>query len=243
MTMRGRKVLLIEDEPAVVKRLAEALRFRGCEVRKMFALPRDLREVATANPDVIVLDLKFQQDEEEGLDFLRLLKDDPALRPIPVVVYATTSIEGSMVWRRALRYGAYIPVSKGAGIDALEDAIAAALSRAEGPRHAPRQRRLYPIDYDPATATVYRDGVPAQLALRPQSRQLLEYLLLNRGQVLTPEQIAAQVLGDEDASSDAVHRAVSRLRDSLGDTRPYRYIQTVNGQGYRLPVEREEPLD
>ena len=74
-----------------------------------------------------------------------------------------------------------------------------------------------------------------ELPLSGTEMKIVQYLMMNRGNILSHEMILQEVYGDNDeASADTIYSAMKRLRKKIRDAGPFDYIQTVRGVGYRL---------
>jgi CheY-like chemotaxis protein len=94
-------VLIVEDDPANLKLLTILLAEAGAEVRASRNAEEALRQLATAVPQVLILDLTLPR--MSGIVLLEMLKADPATRK--VVVIAVTSLNGPAVERMVLEAG------------------------------------------------------------------------------------------------------------------------------------------
>jgi DNA-binding response OmpR family regulator len=240
--MVGKTIVVVEDEPKMMKNIVEWLEHRGARVMKAFNVREGLERAESARPDAIVLDLRLENvdgDGEEGFELLRRFKENRKTALVPVIIYSVM-IDHPEVRRRAYRLNADLVLAKSmTSLDELEDAIANAIRRAEQHDQQDLPRRLLPIDYDEQLDTVYLQGAPAPVRLTPQERRLLVYLRANAGIYCSYNQIAAAVF-DGLADDNAIQKAVSRLRHTLkDDARSPRLIQGAAGLGYRLAVAQE----
>lgn len=90
--MAGEKILLVEDNP-VNRRLAEfLLRSHGYVVREAATAQEAFQIMKTDRPDLIVMDI--QLPGMDGLEVTKKLKEDPALREIPVVAVTSYAMTG-----------------------------------------------------------------------------------------------------------------------------------------------------
>jgi CheY-like chemotaxis protein len=78
------KLLIVDDEVAILEALMDILSVEGYEVATAANGAEGLQQVGRDRPDLILLDLMMPV--MDGQEMLRRLKDDPALRTIPVVV-------------------------------------------------------------------------------------------------------------------------------------------------------------
>lgn len=80
------RVMVIEDSEELQAIYREVLESRGWETISLEDAPGDLGPIRQTRPDVLVLDLHFGGRQFEGLRLLQLLRSDPVLSPLPVVV-------------------------------------------------------------------------------------------------------------------------------------------------------------
>lgn len=233
--MRGKKILLIEDNEKEAEAIADFLEPIGAVIQHTPTGDAGLAAAKADRPDAIILDIRLAT-EDEGFRVLRALRDDPATRSIPVVVFSVTG--GEVDNRiRGLRLGAYYYLLKTKSLAELEATLRRALEishdhPAELPD--PRQMSLY-FDHD--SGALWLDGQRTNVGLSDLQRKLLAFLFERRGLICSRDDIAARVYETE-TNNQMIDRLVSRLREKLGDdpTSP-RFIETVRGVGYKLLVD------
>ncbi|MGR5000738.1 winged helix-turn-helix domain-containing protein [Vibrio celticus] len=98
----------------------------------------------------------------------------------------------------------------------------------------------FPIAFYPEKNQLLVDS--EAIHLEPLQAKLLSYFIENRGQVVSTQQIAADVWQRTQVSDNLVRQVISLLRSQLQDkSRPYRIIQTIPKQGYLFDVEVTQP--
>jgi DNA-binding response OmpR family regulator len=97
-----KKILVVEDEPAILKAMAEALRMGGFEVQTAIDAERAAAAIAEVQPDLILLDLILPG--KNGFEFLKELKQSPTQKNIPVVIMSNLGDEEEV--SQGLRLGA-----------------------------------------------------------------------------------------------------------------------------------------
>ncbi|WP_122080709.1 winged helix-turn-helix domain-containing protein [Vibrio coralliirubri] len=98
----------------------------------------------------------------------------------------------------------------------------------------------FPITFYPDKNQLVVDS--EAIHLEPLQAKLLSYFIENRGQVVSTQQIAADVWQRTQVSDNLVRQVISLLRSQLQDkSRPYRIIQTIPKQGYLFDVEVFQP--
>lgn len=96
------KILLIEDDPALVKALGEFLSLAGYEVASALDGEAGLALARTERPDLILLDLILPR--LPGIEVLKELRKDPELAAVPVIVL--TNVESTETVEQAVELGA-----------------------------------------------------------------------------------------------------------------------------------------
>ena len=228
--MSGR-VLVVDDEPQILRALQTNLRGAGYEV-DVAATARDaLSAAALRPPDAVILDLILP--DGSGTDVCRELRRWTAA---PILVLSAVGEEPEKV--AALDAGADDYVTKPFGVDELQARIHAVLLRAAGPNADAKGRlRLGPIVLDIPRHAVRVGSRPVHLT--PREFALLKALLENRGRVVTRARLLRAVWGEAYVEETAyLHVYVNRLRrkleaaDPTGATRGL--IVAEPGIGYRV---------
>jgi DNA-binding response OmpR family regulator len=96
------KILVVEDQDAIRRMIEALVRARGFEVTAVNTGTKALDVMATAPPDVVLLDLMLPG--HDGFEVCRRLRDDPSTRPIPVIIISALDDEDSR--RKATEVGA-----------------------------------------------------------------------------------------------------------------------------------------
>jgi two-component system KDP operon response regulator KdpE len=224
-------VLVVDDEPQILRALQTNLRGAGYEVETASTAEAALAAAAMRPPDAVILDLVMP--DGSGIDVCRELRSWSAA---PVLVLSVVGDEAEKV--AALDAGADDYVEKPFGIDELLARLRALLRRA-GPSTEPvLEIGELVIDLDKHLVTV--DGRRVQLT--PNEFELLRLLAQNEGKLMTHPAILREVWGPAySAESHYLHVYISQLRRRLeADPARPRYLLTEPGAGYRLvnPVAR-----
>jgi two-component system, OmpR family, KDP operon response regulator KdpE len=219
------RVLVVDDEPQILRALQTSLRGAGYEVDTAATAEQALTSAAVRPPDAVILDLVLP--DRRGTDVTRELR---AWSSVPVIVLSVVDDEQDKV--AALDAGADDYVTKPFGVDELLARLRAALRRAE-PSGEP-VLEIGDLRIDLEARAVSFGGASVQLT--PHEYSLLTLLARNEGKLMTHRAILRDVWGraysDE---SHYLHVYVSQLRRKLepDPARP-RYILTEPGVGYRL---------
>ncbi|HWE38379.1 MAG TPA: response regulator transcription factor [Isosphaeraceae bacterium] len=228
--MSHRRVLVIEDDPAIRRGVVDALAFAGYATLEASEGVAGRCAALDAEYDLLLLDLVLP-----GRDGLEILREVRAARPtLPVIVLTARGSEDDRV--RGLGLGSDDYIVKPFGVRELLARIEAVLRRS--PERPSSVRR---VEFAGGTADLERrevrfdDGDRADLSEREQ--QLLHYLACHPGRAISREEILTRLWGLDPAgiTTRAIDMHVARLREKLRDDpeRP-RVVLTVRGRGYML---------
>jgi two-component system KDP operon response regulator KdpE len=225
------RVLVVDDEPQILKALQPGLRGAGYDVDTATTGAQALTAAAVQPPDAVILDLVLP--DGRGTEVCRELR---TWSSVPVIVLSAVGDESEKV--AALDAGADDYVTKPFGLDELLARLRAALRRVDGAAEPVFEVGELRVDL-PAREVSFA-GAPVQLT--PHEFALLALLARNEGKLLTHKTILEEVWGHAyNAESHYLHVYVSQLRRKLEPepSRP-RYILTEPGAGYRLvdPLRR-----
>jgi two-component system KDP operon response regulator KdpE len=219
------RVLVVDDEPQILRALKTNLRGAGYDVETATTAESALAAAAMHPPDAVILDLVLP--DGRGTDVCRELR---RWYHAPVLLLSVVGEEREKV--AALDAGADDYVEKPFGIDELLARLRAALRRAAPAGEPVLEIGELVVDLEKRLVTV--GGRPVQLT--PHEFELMRVLAQNEGKLLTHPAILREVWGpgyrDE---SHYLHVYVSQLRRKIepDPARP-RYLLTEPGAGYRL---------
>ncbi len=231
--MPARRILVVEDDPAIIQGVADALRFDGYEPLVASTFEEARRDAVRAGIDLVLLDLVLPGGS--GLDVLTALR---AARPtLPVIILTALGREDDRV--EGLRRGADDYVVKPFSIRELLARVAAVLRRsAERPTDVV-EVRLAGGRVDVLRREVrFDDGAREELTER--EAELLRYLAANRGRAVPRAELLERVwrLPPSAAHTRTIDMQVARLREKLHDVKDEpQVILTVRGVGYMLARE------
>jgi len=229
--MKRTKVLIVDDEPQILRALRAGLVAHGYDVVSAADGEEALDKAATELPDAVVLDLNLPK--LSGLDVCKSLREWSS---VPIIVLSVRDAERDKV--TALDLGADDYLTKPFGTDELLARLRVAL------RHAAREA-------GPAEPVVHAGEVTIDLArhivkrgedeirLTATEYTLLAYLATNAGRVLTHTQILEHVWGPGyESETQNLRVYVSQLRRKLDpDSRQPQMITTEPGVGYRFVAD------
>jgi two-component system KDP operon response regulator KdpE len=221
----GARILVVDDEPQILRALRTNLRGAGYDVVTAETAEAALAEAAMRPPDGVILDLLLP--DGSGTDVCRELR---RWSTVPVIVLSAVGDEKEKV--AALDAGADDYVTKPFGIDELLARLRAALRRVPQPSEPVVEIGDLRVDLEKRAAFV--SGRPVQLT--PHEYGMLELFARNPGKLLTHRTILREVWGPGyGEESHYLHVYVSQLRRKIeaDPTRP-RYLITEPGAGYRL---------
>jgi two-component system KDP operon response regulator KdpE len=225
--MKGPRILIVDDEPQILRLLTVALNAAGYESITAASGAAALKLAATGAPDLIVLDLGLpDRDGKDVLREVRLFSD------APVIILSARDREAEKI--EALDLGADDYVEKPFGIGELTARMRTALRRRAGQAKNVKSVEVDGVVMDFERRLVTRDGVPIRLT--PKEYDLLAVLLRNAGRVVTHAQILRTVWGPahvQDTQYLRVFIGLLRAKIERDPTSPT-IIKTEPGVGYRV---------
>jgi two-component system KDP operon response regulator KdpE len=226
------RVLIVEDEPALLRALRINLRARGYEVTTAKTGRAALTEAARRPPDAVLLDLGLP--DVDGVGVIGELR---TWSRAPVIVLSGRTGSGDKIG--ALDAGANDYVTKPFDIEELLARLRAALRR-DDPVGA-TDIRLGPWRIDLVAYRATRKGDESQTArLTPTEWRLLEILLRHPGQLVPAGRLLTAVWGpgyEENTNYLRFHMAKLRRKLEEDPSRPV-YLLTEPGMGYRYQPGR-----
>jgi two-component system alkaline phosphatase synthesis response regulator PhoP len=224
------KILIVEDDEVIARGMSEHLKAAGFDPIAVGAGEVGLARLRYENPDVCVLDLMLP-----GLDGWRLIE---AARSegigTPILVVSARGTEHDRV--HALEIGADDYLVKPFSMKELVARVKAAVRRGVRAQDTPRGDaiEIEELRIDPREVQAFVDGASADLT--PTEFKLLYTLALERGRVVTRDELLQRIWGRRQTHRDrTVDVFVRRLRDKI-DKRAakHTFIQTRYGVGYKL---------
>ena len=226
----GARILVVDDEPQILRSLRTTLASHGYDVQTAATGEEALAAVDGRLPDLVVLDLVLP-----GLSGLEVCRHLRARSSLPILVLSARGDERDKV--AALDLGADDYLTKPFGVNELLARIRAALRRAVGARgpSAVVEAGALRVDFDRRQVTL--DG--ADVRLTPTEFDLLKVLVANAGRVLTHGYLLRTVWGPEyEGESQLLRVFIGQLRRKVerDPSRP-RHILTDPGVGYRFRID------
>ncbi len=221
------RVLVVDDEPSIVRALRINLTARKYEVSTATDGASGLAAVARDRPDVMILDLGLP--DMDGTEVIRGVR---GWTSTPIIVLSVWGQESQKV--AALDAGADDYVTKPFGMDELLARLRAAVRRASPAPDEPVVTTGH-FTVDLAAKRVIRDD-GGNVSLTPTEWQLLEVLVRNRGRLVTQRQLLQEVWGPAyETESNYLRVYMAQLRRKLEpEPSTPRYLLTESGMGYRF---------
>jgi len=228
--MATRNILVVEDDAAIRRGVADALRFAGYEPLEASTFQEAMRCAVRSPCDLMLLDLVLP-----GGDGLTVLAEARMARPtLPVIIVTSRGQEEERV--AGLKFGADDYITKPFSVKEMLARVEAVLRRS-----AERPLQLDSVSFPGGRADFRRlelrfdDGQREELSERES--ELLRYLAQNPGRAISRDELLARVwrLPSNAARTRTIDMQVARLREKLRDSvEEPRVILTVRGKGYML---------
>ena len=219
------KILLIEDDVRTAGFVAAALRQIGSVVTHETDGRAGYERLHGNAFDAAVVDVMLPS--MNGLEIVRAWRAEGA--EIPVVILSARSSADEKI--AGLEAGADDYLGKPFSVAELVARLQTILRRVN--RLGESVLRAGPLEMNLVTHTVFRNGKPVEL--QPLEYKLLEYLMRNRGRVVTRATIMESVWHYSfDPATNVVETRMSRLREKIDTDPKNRLIRTIRGFGYVL---------
>lgn len=221
-----RRVLIVDDEPAVREMLAVALEMAGFEVTEADNTATALNQVASSIPDLMLID--WMMPQVSGLELCRRLRRNPDTASIPLILLTARGEEDAKI--KGLEVADdYItkPFSPRELVARLK-----AILRRTTPKGIEEPVEFTELRLDPIGQRVTAFG--RLLTLSPIEYRLLQLFMTNPDRAFSRTQLLDRVWGgDVYVEERTVDVHIRRLRKALGSAHE-NLIQTVRGTGYRF---------
>ena len=221
------RILVVEDQQAVGGRIAKGLREAGHSVDLCEDGKEGLFLATTESYDAIVLD--WMLPEVDGLAVLTALRASRVQTPV-LMLSARDSVEDKV---RGLRAGADDYLPKPFAFEELVARLEVIAQRERRPEGRTTTLGARDLSMDLLSRKVTRAG--RDIDLNPREFKLLEYLLRNKGQVVTRTMLLEHVWDYHfDPQTNVIDVHVSRLRQKIDKGFDNPLVETVRGAGYRI---------
>jgi heavy metal response regulator len=219
------RILVVEDDKKVAAFLQKGLREEQYAV-DVCRNGEDAAYEAQTNPyDVIILDIMLPG--KDGFTICKELRENEVLTPI-LMLTAKDSLEDKVA---GLSEGADDYLTKPFSFEELLARIRALLRRSQD--YKTGALKVADLELDPLRHTVQRAGKP--ITLSGKEYALLEYLLRNKGIILSQSKIIDHVWDrNYDGTSNLINVYINHLREKIDKDADVKLIKTVRGQGYKI---------
>jgi two-component system alkaline phosphatase synthesis response regulator PhoP len=231
-----KRILLIEDEEDIAALIKLQAELSGFKLHVEVDGINGFRAVEREKPDLVLLDIMLPG--QNGYDVCRKIKSTPELKSIPVIILTAKDEELDILL--GLELGADDYILKPFSPKVLMSRIRAVLRRGKENEKAPKT-----LSFGEFTLEVDRYLLRKKdkvITITLSEFGILKRLLLNRGKVLTRNQLLDDIHNDDSFVVDRnidVH--IAALRRKLGPN--FKWIDTVRGVGYRFKGDANETYD
>ena len=223
------KILVVEDEKRLGKLIKKGLEEENYLVDLVYDGEEALNYLSTQNYDVVILDLMIPK--LDGKEVIKTLRIKNVKVPI-IVLTAKDEIKSKI---EALDLGADDYITKPFNFEELLARIRAVLRRDKDIKSS--TINIGDLEIDLAKSTVKKSG--QTLKLSAKEYLLLRYFVLNKGKIITRENIINAVYDISfELNSNVVEVLISRLRSKIEDEN-HKYIKSIRGLGYIFDVFEE----
>jgi DNA-binding response OmpR family regulator len=225
---KSARILIVEDEPAMVAGLRDNFEFEGYEVISAGDGVEGLERALADNPDLVVLDVMMPR--MSGLDLCKQLK---AKRPsVPIIMLTARGQEIDKVV--GLELGADDYVTKPFSIRELMARVKAVLRRVSPQSSDQEIYKFSDIEVNVRSNQVLRSGSPVELSAKEFA--LLAYFISHPAETLSRDRLLDAVWGYENyPNTRTVDTHIVHLRQKLEpNPEEPRFILTIHGSGYKF---------
>jgi two-component system KDP operon response regulator KdpE len=223
------RVLVVEDDPQLVRALVINMQARQYGVDAAPDGATALRLAAARQPDVVMLDLGLP--DMDGVDVIKALR---GWTRVPILVLSARQASDEKV--AALDAGADDYITKPFSMDELLARLRAAVRRVEDVPLAPTTTLVTTDDFTIDLLAKKATRAGHDIRLTPTEWHLLEILVTNPGRLITQKYLLQEVWGVSQSNKTNYLRVyMAQLRRKLeGDPSSPRYLITEPGMGYRF---------
>jgi two-component system KDP operon response regulator KdpE len=234
VTERGARILVVDDEPAILRAVETNLRRHDFQIDTAGTVADALAQYEATHPDLVLLDLGLPS--ADGKDVIRAIRAQAAT---PIIVLSAREAERDKV--EALDLGADDYLTKPFSVNELLARIRVALRHSAKPaRGAAAIFRAGELEVDLERRQVRVGG--SEVHLTPTEYELLRVFVEHPNKLLTDRMLLQRVWGaDYGSEAHYLHVYVARLRKKLEpDPVRARHFITEPGVGYRLLAEEDD---
>jgi DNA-binding response OmpR family regulator len=221
------RILIVEDEPALLRALADNFRFESYEVIEASDGEAGFEKATECRPDLMILDIMLPR--MSGYDVCRRLRSKGV--QIPILMLTARGEESDRVI--GLDLGADDYVTKPFSVRELSARVRALLRRSHAATTQPDELRLGDVRVDFRKYEAWRHDHP--LDFTRKEFQLLRFLVSRQGAVVSRDELLDEIWGQEAyPTTRTVDTHIANLRAKIEpDAKRPRHLITVHGVGYR----------
>lgn len=222
------RIFVVEDDESIRHLLKFALESQGYLVFSFSGAVEALEGMKANVPSLVLMDIMM--DGLDGISAVKLMRDDPVLREVPVIMLTAKDLEADKI--SGLDAGADDYITKPFSVMELCARVRAVLRRTG--KGVQERYDCDGLSVDLARREVRVKGELVELTFK--EFELLKHLIERAGRNVTRGELLEQIWGGHAATETRtldIH--IGTLRQKLGDTPEHsRYIKTVRGVGYRF---------
>ncbi len=227
MSSKGKKILVVDDEPDILELLKYNLKKEGFNVVTEANGKKAVEIAKTFQPDLVILDIMMP--DQDGVETCRQLRDIPELYDTYILFLTARSEEYSEV--AAFDIGADDYITKPIKPRALTSRISAMFRRGEQKTKDMNQITIGDLAIDKTSYIVTLRG--EQFSLPKKEFELLYFLAQNPNKVFSRDDLLQNIWGtDVYVLARTVDVHVRKVREKIGEG----YIKTVKGVGYKFEL-------
>ena len=234
------RILVAEDDPAILAGLSDLLRIEGYDVAEATDGAAALERFRSAKPDLVLLDVMMPK--MSGYDVCRAIRKEDAVTPVVMLTAKGHEVDKVV----GLELGADDYIVKPFGMAELLARVRSALRRGGLGRENGKDATVEPegtskLEFGDTTVdfgSMTGNKAGAAFSLTPKETELLRCFVKNEGRVVSRETLLEEVWdidADSDITTRSVDQHVARLRQKIEkDPANPRHLHTVHGAGYRF---------
>jgi len=227
MSKKGRKILVVDDEPDILELLKYNLKKEGYNVIGETSGRKAVEIAKTFHPDLVMLDIMMP--EQDGVETCRQMREIPEMYDAYILFLTARSEEYSEV--AAFDIGADDYITKPIKPRALMSRVSAMFRRGEQKKKDVNQIAIGELTIDKTSYIVSLKG--KQFTLPKKEFELLYFLAQNPNKVFSRDDLLQNIWGtDVYVLARTVDVHIRKVREKIGDG----YIKTVKGVGYKFEL-------
>jgi heavy metal response regulator len=219
------RILIAEDDRKVAGFLKKGLKEEHYAVDVCYDGEEALFQAQVNQYDLIILDVMLPK--KNGFAVCKAIREEGILSPI-LMLTARDQLEDKV---KGLREGADDYLTKPFAFEELLARIQALLRRTQD--YKTKTLKVGDLEMDPVSRKIIREG--KVITLTGKEYALLEYLMRNKGRVITQSMIIDHVWDmNYDGLSNVVNVYINHLREKIDKGFSQKYIHTIRGVGYKI---------